>query len=81
MTPAGKHRIGNWVAGVFAGALVLMVAAGGLYLSVSSQMAAYDDYLVCNPRTGLSRLEWLLGYRPFEDCVTQANGPINAPKN
>ena len=81
MTPAGKHRIGNWVAGVFAGALVLMVAAGGLYLSISSQMAAYDDYLACNPGTGLSRLEWLLGYRPFEDCVPQANGPINAPKN
>jgi len=52
-----KHSIGNWVAGMFAGALVLMVAAGGLYLSVSSQMAAYDDYLACNPRTGLSRLD------------------------
>src|SRR5689334_10535000 len=59
-----KHRIGNWIAGAFA----LMMVAGVLYLSFSYQVAGYDDYLACNPRTGISRLEWLFGVRPLEDC-------------
>jgi hypothetical protein len=59
-----KRRIGNWVAGAFA----LTMVAGVLYLSFLYQMAGYDDYFACNPGTAISRVEWLLGFRPLEDC-------------
>ena len=63
-----KHKIRNLVAGVIVGAGALIVVAGGLYLNISFQMAAYDDYAACNPGTAISRAEWLLGFRPLEDC-------------
>jgi hypothetical protein len=64
MTPAGKHRVGNWIVGAFA----LMMMAGVLYPSFSYQMAGYHNYVACNPGTAISRVEWLLGAHPLEDC-------------
>jgi hypothetical protein len=61
-----RRRIGNWVTGAVAGAFLSMVAAGVLYLNFSAAMASYDAHLACNPGTGISRLEWLLGVRAFE---------------
>ncbi len=67
--PKMKRSIGKWVAGtvglIVAAAFTLMMIAGLFF----SQMAAYNDYLACNPRTGISRIEWFLGVRPVEnDC-------------
>jgi len=71
-----KRSIGKRVAGAFAlilaGAVFLMMIAGVLYLSFLSQMASYNDYLACNPRTGIGRIEWFVGVRPVEnECWRQ----------
>jgi len=42
--------------------------AGVLYPSFSYQMAGYHNYVACNPGTAISRVEWLLGAHPLEDC-------------
>jgi hypothetical protein len=48
-----KRGVGDWIAG----AIALMVILGVLYLVFWFQMAGYNDYLSCNPRTGISRIE------------------------
>ena len=63
-----QRGIGNLALGVFVGAIGLVVLAGVLYFNVLSPMADYDAYVGCNPGTAISRLEWLLGARPLEDC-------------
>lgn len=70
-----KRSIGKWVAGtvglIVAAAFTLLMVAGLFF----SQMATYNDYLACNPRTGISRIEWFLGVRPVEnDCWRQVRG-------
>lgn len=59
-----KYSIGDSLAGGFASMVIVTEA----YLSFSFQMVSYNDYVACNPATGISRLEWLFGARPFEDC-------------
>ena len=63
-----KHSTEKWITAVVACALLSVLGAGVLYLNLSLLMADYDAYLVCNPGTGISRLEWLLGARPSDDC-------------
>ncbi len=51
------------------GVITVAVCVGFLYLSYSWQMASYNVYVTCNPKSGISRIEWFLGFRPAEnDC-------------
>ena len=64
-----KHSIITRVAGALVimamGVTIVSVCAVILYLSYYSwQMASYNEYVTCNPKSGISRIEWFLGVRP-----------------
>jgi hypothetical protein len=63
------RRVKHWISGAvvvtFAGTMFVVV----LYVSFMSNVAGYNDYVACNPGTGITRIEWFLGVRPTEnDC-------------
>jgi hypothetical protein len=62
-----KRSIGKRVAAAIVAGTVMLMMIGVLYLSFLSQMAGYNGYLACNPRTGISRIEWFVGIRPVEN--------------
>ena len=67
------QRIIKRVAGAFSimamGVTIVALCAGPLYLSYSWQMSGYKQYVICNPGSGITRVEWFFGIRPAEnDC-------------
>lgn len=67
--PKMMRRVKHWISGAvvvtFAGTMFVVV----LYVSFMSNVAGYNDYVACNPGTGITRIEWFLGVRPTEnDC-------------
>jgi hypothetical protein len=62
-----KRSVGKWVSstvGLIVAAAFTLLMVVGLFFS---QMATYNDYIACNPSTGISRIEWFLGVRPVEN--------------
>jgi hypothetical protein len=51
-------------------ALVISLFLGIGYLYFLYQMAGYDAFFACNPRTGIGRIQWLLGIRPVDTYCT-----------
>jgi hypothetical protein len=62
-----KRSAGKWVAAALGAAFLLTMMTAFLYLSFRFQMAGYDDYVACNPNSGIGRIEWFIGVRPVED--------------
>jgi hypothetical protein len=53
----------------FGGAFVVCLVAGVLYAAWSYQTWQYEWATGCLPdHGGLSKTEWILGLRPFDDC-------------
>ena len=67
-TAQPKRNLQDWIALTIARGLSLAVVGGMLYVTYVIEMAGYNDYLRCNHNTGMTRLEWVLGFRPAEDC-------------
>jgi hypothetical protein len=63
-----KRTLADWVALTIARGLSLAVVGGLVYLTYVIEMAGYNDFLRCNPKSTLTRFEWVLGSRPAEDC-------------
>ena len=63
------YRIKNWMAAAVAITFALVMFAGIMYMEFMSNMNGYNDYVYCNSGTGITRIEWFLGFRPTEnDC-------------
>jgi hypothetical protein len=67
---AGRPRrsLQDWIALTIARGLTLAVIAGLVYVTYIVEMTSYKDFLRCNPKSSITRIEWVLGFRPVEDC-------------
>jgi hypothetical protein len=61
------RRIKHWVASALLFMMIGVISVAMLYLMVMSNFAGYNDYVACNPSSGISRIEWFLGIRPVEN--------------
>ena len=63
-----KRSIADWIALTIARGLSLAVVGGLVYVTYVVEMTSYRDFLRCSPKSTITRLEWVLGFRPAEDC-------------
>jgi hypothetical protein len=63
-----KRSIGDWIALTIARGLSFAVASGLVYVTYIVEMTGFDDFHKCNKTSTITRLEWVLGSRPVEDC-------------
>lgn len=63
-----KRSIADWIALTMARGLSLAVVGGLVYVTYVVEMTGYQDFLRCNPKSTITRLEWVLGLRPAEEC-------------
>jgi hypothetical protein len=66
MTNSIKKRIADTFPLIAMGAMIFVIFVGIVYLSVSRQIEDYNKFITCNPRSNLSRIEWFLGFRPYQ---------------
>jgi hypothetical protein len=48
--------------------LSLAVVGGLVYVTYVVERTSFDDFRKCNRNSTVTRLEWVLGFRPLEDC-------------
>jgi len=63
-----KRSWEEWIALSIARLMTFAVVAGLAYVTYVVEMTSYDDFRKCNKATTTTRLEWVLGLRPAEDC-------------
>ncbi|MBV8891604.1 MAG: hypothetical protein JO266_06455 [Acidobacteria bacterium] len=63
-----KRTLADWIALTIARLMTFAVVGGLVYVTYIVEMAGYDDFRKCNKNTTMTRLEWVLGFRPAEDC-------------
>ena len=63
-----KRSFQDWIALTIARGLSLVVVGGLVYVTYVVEMAGFDDLRKCNKNSTITRLEWVLGFRPAEDC-------------
>ena len=63
-----KRTFADWVALTIARLMTFAVVGSVAYVAYIVEMTTYDDFRKCNKSSALTRLEWVLGFRPAEDC-------------
>ena len=63
-----KRTLQDWIALTIARGLSFAVVGGLVYVTYIVETTSYDDYRKCNKNSTITRLEWVLGFRPVEDC-------------
>jgi hypothetical protein len=63
-----KRTLADYIALSIARALSLVLVGGLVYVTYVVEMAGFNDHLRCNRDSTMTRLEWVLGIRPAEDC-------------
>jgi len=63
-----KRSLADWIALTIARGLSLAVVGGLVYVTYVVEMTGYNDFLRCNPKSSITRFEWVLGFRPAEAC-------------
>lgn len=63
-----KRSLEDWIALTIARGLSLAVVGALVYVTYVIQMASFDDFRRCNKNSTMNRLEWVLGFRPADDC-------------
>jgi hypothetical protein len=67
--PARPRRsFADYVALTIARVLTFAVVGGLLYVTYIVEIAGYDDFRKCHRQSTMTRLEWVLRFRPAEDC-------------
>ena len=61
----------DWIALTIARALSIAVVGGLVYVTYIVEMTSYDDFRKCNKSSTITRLEWVLGSRPADQCRSQ----------
>jgi len=61
----------DWIALTIARALSFAVVGGLVYVTYIVEMTSYDDFRKCNKNSTITRLEWVLGSRPADQCRSQ----------
>ena len=63
-----KRTLQDWIALTIARGLSFAVVGGLVYVTYIVEMTSYDDFRKCNKSSTVTRLEWVLGSRPADDC-------------
>jgi len=63
-----KRSLQDWIALTIARGLSFAVVGGLVYVTYIVEMTSYDDFRKCNNSSTVTRLEWVLGSRPADDC-------------
>ena len=63
-----KRSLQDWIALTVARELSFAVVGCLVYVTYVVEMTGYKDHLRCNRDSTVTRLEWVLGFRPAEDC-------------
>ena len=63
-----KRTLADWIALTIARGLSFVMVGGLVYVTYIVEMTSYDDFRKCNKSSAITRLEWVPGSRPVEDC-------------
>ena len=63
-----KRTLQDWLALTIARGLSFVMVGGLVYVTYIVEMTSYDDFRKCNKTSSITRLDWVLGSRPAEDC-------------
>ena len=63
-----KRTLADWIALTIARGLSFAVVGGLVYLTYIVEMTSFDDFRKCNKSSTVTRLEWVLGVRPVDQC-------------
>jgi hypothetical protein len=63
-----KRSLADWIALAIARGLSFAVVGSLVYVTYVVEMAGYNDFRKCSKNSTTTRLEWVLGVRPAEDC-------------
>ena len=63
-----KRSFQDWISLTVARGLSFAVVGGLVYVTYVVEMTGFDDFRKCNKTGTITRLEWVLGFRPPEDC-------------
>jgi hypothetical protein len=63
-----KRSFQDWISLTIARGLSLAVVGGLVYVTYIVEMTSFGDFRKCNKSSTITRFEWVLGFRPAEDC-------------
>ena len=63
-----RRTLQDWIALTIARGLSFAVVGGLVYITYIVEKTGFDDFRKCNKNTTLTQIEWVLGFRPGEDC-------------
>ena len=63
-----KRTLQDWIALTIARGLSVTLVGCLVYVTYFVEMTSYDDFRKCNKTSTITRFEWVLGFRPAEDC-------------
>lgn len=63
-----RRTLQDWIALTIARGLSFAVVGGLVYVTYIVEKTGFDDFRKCNKNTTITQVEWVLGFRPVEDC-------------
>jgi hypothetical protein len=63
-----NRTLAEWIALTIARGLSFAIVGGLVYVTYIVEMTGYDDFRKCNKSSTVTRLEWVLGSRPADEC-------------
>ena len=63
-----RRTLQDRVALTIARGLSFAVVGGLVYITYIVEKTGFDDFRKCNKNTTITQVEWVLGFRPVEDC-------------
>jgi hypothetical protein len=63
-----RRSLQDWIALTIARGLSFAVVGSLVYVTYVVEMTGFEDFRKCNKSSTITRLEWVLGFRPVEDC-------------
>jgi len=63
-----KRTLQDWIALTIARGFSFAIVGGLVFVTYIVEMTSYDDFRKCNKSSTITRLEWVLGVRPADEC-------------
>ena len=63
-----RRSLADLIALTIARGLSFAVVGGMVYVTYVVEMTGFDDFRKCSKNSSITRIEWVLGFRPAEDC-------------
>jgi drug/metabolite transporter (DMT)-like permease len=63
-----RRTLQDWIALTIARGLSFAVVGSLVYVTYIVEKTGFDDFRKCNKSSTITQIEWVLGFRPVEDC-------------